>query len=130
MNRTAHLLAGMLIGVLLTASRFVSAGAVGQDPAQLAPKMYHVIFDNDRYRVIEYRLEPGGKEPMHSHPNGALVYSFSNAEMRITLPDGGITEAHSKAGEVLWRNPVTHKGENIGRTEAHSLLIEPKGPCK
>lgn len=130
MNRTAYLFAGIVIGALLTGPRFVSAGAEGQDPAQLDPQMYHVIFDNNRYRVIEYRLAPGGKEPMHSHPNGALVYWFSSAGMRTTQANGGVTETQSKAGEVVWRDPVTHKGENIGRTEAHSLIIEPKSACK
>jgi beta-alanine degradation protein BauB len=101
-----------------------------EDPTKLAPQMYHVIFENDPYRVTDYHLDPGGKEPMHSHPNGVLVYFFSNANMRITLADGKTSESLSKAGDVVWRDPVTHRGENIGTTEAHSLLIEPKGPCK
>ena len=33
-------------------------------------------------------------------------------------------------GDTLWRAPVTHAGENIGNTEAHALLVEPKDACK
>ncbi len=101
-----------------------------QDAAKLAPQMYHVIFENDRYRVTDYHLRPGGKEPMHAHPHGVLVYWFSNAEMRTALADGTASGTLSKAGEVVWRDPVTHQGENVGSTEAHSLLIEPKFSCK
>ena len=101
-----------------------------EDATKLAPQMYHVIFENDRYRAIDYHLGPGGKEPLHSHPNGVLVYWFSNARMRTTLTDGRISESMSKAGDVVWRDPVTHRGENVGATEAHSLLVEPKSPCK
>jgi hypothetical protein len=38
-------------------------------------------------RVLEYRLKPGEKEPMHSHPAG-VVYVLT--------------------GESIWRDPVTH----------------------
>ncbi len=131
MRKTAYLLLGAAIGAMLTAVLFATAGAAwGQDAAKIAPQMYHVIFENDHYRVIDYHLPPGGKEPMHSHPNGVLVYWFSNANMRSTLADGKTSESLSKAGDVVWRDPVTHRGENIGTTEAHSLLVEPKSPCK
>jgi len=130
-TKTAYLLVGMLIGAVLTAAILgATTAAWGQDAAKLAPQMYHVIFENDRYRVIDYHLAPGGKEPMHSHPNGVLVYWFSNADMRVTLADGKANESLSKAGDVVWRDAVTHRGENIGATEAHSLLVEPKSPCK
>lgn len=36
------------------------------DPVALSPQLYSVRFENDRVRVLEYRLKPGGKEPMHS----------------------------------------------------------------
>jgi beta-alanine degradation protein BauB len=128
-TRTGCLILGAVIGALLT-SLTTGVTAWGQDPAKVAPRMYPVIFESDHYRVIDYRLQPGGKEPMHSHPNGVLVYQFSDANTRITLQGGKTSESSSKAGDVVWRDPVTHRGENIGTTEAHSLLIEPKSPCK
>jgi quercetin dioxygenase-like cupin family protein len=97
-----------------------------QDPTKLAPQNYKVLFENDQIRVIEYRLKPGEREPMHSHPFGVFVYFLSGAKIRTTFPDGKTSEDSKHTGETVWRDPVTHAGENIGDAEAHALLIEPK----
>jgi beta-alanine degradation protein BauB len=112
----------LLFFCLLATSIVVSA----QDPAKLAPQNYKVLFENGQMRVIEYRLKPGEKEPMHSHPHGVFVYFLSDAKIRTTLPDGRTNEDSKRTGETVWRDPVTHAGENIGDTEAHALLIEPR----
>ena len=89
MENTAYLLVGRLTGAVLAAATFAATGgaAWGQDAAKLA-QMYHVISENQHYRVIGYHLKAGEKEPTHSHPNGVLVYWFTNAKMRTTLTDG------------------------------------------
>ncbi len=116
------LLTGALVGVA-----FVALPARGaQDPAKLAPEMYKVVLENDHVRVIDYHLKPGEHEPMHSHPRGVVVYFFTDARMRVTLPDGTASEASNKAGDVVWRDPVTHRAENVGGAETHALLVEPK----
>jgi beta-alanine degradation protein BauB len=122
------LIVGMLLGALITtiAFAFSSRPVPAQDPVQLAPQIYRVLLENSHVRVIDYRLKPGEKEPMHSHPFGAIVYFLTDTKIRTTLPSGKIAESSNKAGDVLWRDPVTHAGENIGRAEAHSLIIEPK----
>lgn len=131
MRKITYLIAGMLLGALLAsfASTASLKVASAQDPAKLAPQYYKVLLENDHVRVIDYRLKPGEKEPMHSHPSGVVVYFFSDSKIRTTLPDGKTTEDFKSAGDTLWREPVTHSGENIGNTEAHALLIEPKNPC-
>ncbi len=132
MTKMAYLLAGGLMGAMLTTAILTMAGgaAWGQDAAKRAPQLYHVIFENDRYRVIDYHLRPGEKEPMHSHPNGVLVYPFTDAKVRTTFADGRTSDSTAKPGDVVWRDPVTHRGENIGSNELHELLVEPKSPCK
>lgn len=132
MGKLAFLVGGMLLGASLFtfALAFTSKAASAQDPVKLAPENYKVILENDRFRVIDWRLKPGEKEPMHSHPFGVLVYYFSEAKLKTTFPDGRTAEGSAKASEVLWREPVTHFGENIGDTEAHGLLVEPKSSCK
>ena len=112
-----------------------SAAAVGlpeasqpqSDPVKLSPALYTIRFENDRVRVLEYRLRPGQKEPMHSHPPG-VVYAFSDATFRSISPDGTVAESRGKAGDLSWRDGTTHSAENIGSTEAHALAIELK-PC-
>lgn len=97
------------------------------DPVALSPHLYSVRFENDRVRVLEYRLKPGGKEPMHSHPPG-VVFALADASVKTTLPDGTVVAYPSHAGDVLWRNAVTHSAENVGTTEAHYYAVELKDP--
>jgi|SRR4030095_7973400 hypothetical protein len=58
-----------------------------QDPVKLSPQYYNVLLDNEHVRVPEYRLKPGEKEPLHSHPAG-IVYVFGEAKLKITYSDG------------------------------------------
>lgn len=95
------------------------------DPVAISPQLYSVRFENDRVRVLEYRLKPGGREPMHSHPPG-VVFALADATVKTTLPDGTVVAYPSHAGDVLWRDAVTHSAENVGTTEAHYYAVELK----
>jgi hypothetical protein len=132
MRRAAYLTTGVFLGVLITTIAFTgSFGIVSsqdRDPVRLSPQYYKVLLDNDQVRVLEYRLKPGEKEIMHSHSAG-VVYGFNDAKTKATLLDGKMTESTGKAGDVFWRNPITHALENIGNTEVHSLAVELKNPC-
>jgi quercetin dioxygenase-like cupin family protein len=103
--------------------------APDMDPVKLSPQYYNVPVENEYVRVLEYRLKPGQKEPMHSHPCG-VVYYLTGAKTRVSSPDGKTTEGETTAGEIVWRDPTTHAIENIGKTEARAIAIEMKGPCK
>lgn len=131
MKTVAHFIIGILAGALLTTFAFAVASRIisAQDPVKLSPQYYNVLLENDKVRVIEYRLKPGQKEPMHSHPAG-IVYFFGNAKLKITSPDGKITESVHTPGETYWRDPVTHALENIGKTEGHAIAVELKCACK
>jgi beta-alanine degradation protein BauB len=124
-TKVAYLVLGIVLGAL------GSSGArllMAQDPVKLSPQNYKVRIDNDRVRVLEFHLKPGESEPMHSHPPG-FVYSFSDATLRMTLPDGSKSNDQLHAGDLYWREATTHAAENIGNTEAHALALELK-PCK
>ena len=130
MKRVIHLTAGIAIGALLATVAFAISAreATIQDPVKQSPQYYKVLLENDQVRVVEYRLKPGEKEPMHTHTSGVL-YIFGDAKMKTTFPDGRTEESSGGAGEVHWRNPVTHALENIGTTEAHALAVDVKKPC-
>jgi quercetin dioxygenase-like cupin family protein len=131
MKRVICLIAGMAMGALMATLAFAISSRVttAQDPVKLSPQYYKVLLENDQVRVLEYRLKPEEKEPMHTHATGVL-YIFGDAKMRTTYPDGRKEESAGGAGEAHWRNPVTHAMENIGNTEAHALVVEVKKPCK
>jgi hypothetical protein len=102
--------------------------ALAQGPISpdLAPLKYKLLFENDEVRVIEEHLKPREKEAMHSHPYGVFACFLSDAHTRTTFPDGSTSEDSKKAGDTIWRDPVTHAGENIGNTEIHEIMIELK----
>lgn len=126
------ILHSFLLGSLFGATAVAGAIAIAQseiDPVKLSPQYYSVRVDNDRLRVLEYRLGPGQKEPMHSHPAG-IVYMLTDARLRVTtFPNGKVTEHDSHAGDLIWRDAVTHASENIGTSEARAIAIELR-PCK
>jgi quercetin dioxygenase-like cupin family protein len=130
-KRAAHLIAGTLLGAVFATLAFavLSGATSSQDPVKLSPQYYKVLLENDQVRVLEYRLKPGEKEPTHSHPAG-VVYFFGDSILRSTSADGQAAEISGKAGDINWRNPLTHALENIGKTEAHALAVEMKHPCK
>lgn len=132
MKKVAYLTIGLLAGALLASVAFARSSAVivFQDATKLAPQMYKVVLDNSHVRVVDYHIKPGEKEPMHSHPCGVLVYYFTDSNMRGSSPGGEVKESHNHAGDVVWRDPVTHFTENIGQSEVHALLVEPKGGCQ
>ena len=110
----------------LAAGIFLFAGtAIAQDAAVVNAKTVHVTLDNDRVRVFEARLEPGDKENMHSHP-ASIVYVIAGGRVRNHAPDGKTSEAEMKAGDTVYREPVTHWAENIGTTTLRLIVVELK----
>jgi quercetin dioxygenase-like cupin family protein len=122
MKRSVTFIAGLALGAL---AMNLAPGLLAQDPVKQSPHLYTVRFENERVRVLEYRLKPGQKEPMHSHPPGVVFY-LSDATFRTTHPDGTAADASVTNGQVLWREFTTHAAENVGNTEAHAYAVELK----
>jgi quinol monooxygenase YgiN/quercetin dioxygenase-like cupin family protein len=103
-----------------------AAAAWAQDPVPLFPENYTVLLENERVRVLDFRLRRGARESSHSHP-AHVVYVLAPFRIRFTFPDGSHGMREAKAGDVLWSEPVTHASENVGETDAHGILVELKG---
>jgi quercetin dioxygenase-like cupin family protein len=97
--------------------------ASAQDPVKVAPNQYRLAFNNDRVRVLDVTIKPGGKSPMHSHPD-YVVYAMGPAKAKFTAADGTTREVTMKAGECRWIKGETHAAENTGKTDIHVLNIE------
>ncbi len=121
----------LIIGFLLAALMLAvgTKTGVAQDVVKVAPQSYKVLLENDRVRVLEYRLKPAGKEPMHSHPD-YIVYALTSGKAKFTLPNGKTIEREIKAGQAKFIKAETHAVENVGTTTVHGLLIELKEPTK
>ena len=111
----------VIAGLILVSARSLRA----QDAALLNPKTIHVTLDNEHVRVFEAALPPGWKENMHSHPT-SIVYVIVGGTVRNHLPDGTTSEATLIAGQTLYRDPITHWNENIGKTTIRLIVVELK----
>ena len=123
MKLSRYALAGIIL--VATGALLAGEGSSTQDPVILSPQYYIVKAEDERVRVLEYRLKPGQKEAMHSHP-AYVIYFFGPANLRATLEDGKTTDLSVTEGEVVVRDPLTHAVENIGTTELHAVLVELK----
>ena len=118
-----------LICILVVAFMVATAPALAQDAMKAAPQSFKERLNNDHVRVLEYSSKPGDKEAIHSHP-AVLIYVIQGGKLRSTTPDGKSTDIEYKAGDVRWRDAITHTGENIGTTDIKALLVEVKAGKK
>jgi quercetin dioxygenase-like cupin family protein len=104
---------------------FTTEAAVAQDVVKVAPEQVKVVLENEHVRVLEFRMKPGDKQEMHTHP-ATVHIELTPTKVRTTNPDGKAVVLEGKQGEALWVGPVKHTVENIGNTEIHGYIIELK----
>ncbi|HSD45358.1 MAG TPA: cupin domain-containing protein [Pyrinomonadaceae bacterium] len=117
-----------IVMIVLLATGFVRGDASVnpvQDPLVVNSDTIKLRLENARVRVLEATLKPGDKEKTHSHP-AYVVYVIEGGRVRTHGTDGTATEADFKAGDVIYRDPVTHWAENIGKTTIRLELVELK----
>lgn len=98
---------------------------MAQDAVSVAPDIYKVLLENNRVRVLDVRMRPGGKSAMHSHP-AYVVCALTAGKVKFTSPGGESAEIDIGVGQAMWRDPESHAVENTGNSEIHALLVELK----
>src|SRR5947209_9423461 len=83
------------------------------DPLKVAPKSYHLEFENDQVRVIRVKMPAHSGVPQHQHTLNRVVVNLSDQDTRMTSSDGKVQEAKHKTGDASFSTPVTHKEENL-----------------
>lgn len=120
---------GMKVALVLVAA--VATGAVfavtvaGQDPAVVNKQTITVKFENDRVRVLEANIPPGAREQPHAHP-ASVLYVVEGGTMRNHAADGTTSETTYTSGQTVYRDPLTHWAENIGKTNVRIAIVELK----
>ncbi len=96
------------------------------DPVSTNPDLYHLLFENDRVRVLEYVDEPGDGTQPHSHPDSVMV---TLTTFRRRLRSGGKeVDVELPAFQARWLDAQEHAGTNIGDTPTHTIFVELKEP--
>jgi beta-alanine degradation protein BauB len=122
MMRNSYYLIGVIATLMLLS---VTKAAIAQDVVKVAPEQFKVLLENEHVRVLEFRMKPGDKQEMHTHP-ATVHIELTPTKVRITYPDGKAVKVEGKQGEALWVGPVKHTVENIGNTEIHGYIVELK----
>jgi len=95
-----------------------------KDIKQTIPQLKPLL-ENDKVRLLNFKLQPGMKTAQHSHPD-TVVYALNDQKLRFILPDNKEKVIEFKLGQAIWMNAETHMVENIGKTEALAVVIELK----
>jgi hypothetical protein len=113
--------------IVLLANLVALPTSAPPDPTVSDPDKYKVILENAQTRVLEYRDKPGDSTKQHHH-RPFVLYVLSPFKRKLTFPDGTVKVREFKTGEVFWMEEQTHVGENVGKTDSHALIVEPKTP--
>lgn len=103
------------------------------DAMLAAPDHHEVLLENDRVRVLDTRLAPGDRTPIHTHASSATLYVMSwSSFLRRDANGNVIVDSRSwdrqpAVGEALWLPPLPpHSVENIGTSELRLIAVELK----
>ena len=103
----------------------LSWAAFAQDVVNVDPKEYNVEFENDQVRIVRVTRAAHSKVPMHEHPDYVVVY-LTDVHQKVTAPDGTVTEATRKAGEVVFNKALKHAEESLLDNSVEVILVELK----
>ncbi len=102
------------------------------DALLAAPASHRLILHNDRVRVLEVVIEPGSREPEHTHQAVSVMIVDEPARIRYyegdTLRFESGRRVESRPGlRVRWMEPEgPHSVENIDDRRYHAIRIELK----
>jgi predicted metal-dependent enzyme (double-stranded beta helix superfamily) len=95
-----------------------------------APHSHRLLFENDRVRVLEIVIEPGTREPQHTHQWPSVMIVDRPARIRYYEHDALTFESPASAPPPLgpkatWMDAEgPHSVENIDSSPYHALRIE------
>jgi predicted metal-dependent enzyme (double-stranded beta helix superfamily) len=102
------------------------------DATTAAPGSHRVLIDNDRVRVLEVVIEPGSREPEHTHQAFSVMVIDQPARIRYYLGEELQFESpqrtdNAPAIRVRWMPPEgPHSVENLDEHRYHAIRIELK----
>ena len=105
------------------------------DAVVAAPEHHAVLFENDRVRVLDARVECGDTVPLHTHRWPGVQYIVSLVDFVRRDADGEVLIDSRTAGLpserplVLWSEPIPpHALENVGDRTIRAIVVELKDP--
>ena len=112
-----------------------SAWPTELDALMAAPAQHRLVLENERVRVLDTRIAPGERTPVHTHqwPAAHHVISWSAFVRRddkgVVLLDTRTAGVAAAPGAILWGEALgPHTLENVGNAPLHIVSVEIKPP--
>jgi hypothetical protein len=88
-----------------------------------------LLFENDRVRVWEFRLEPGARGPFHAHTHPYFWTCVDEGMARQRSADGVVrVRRYARDETQFWDQrpdaPTLHDLENVGKTVLRFVTVE------
>ena len=103
------------------------------DALVAAPGHHSVLLENDGVRVLETRVAPGDRTPVHTHRWSAALYVLSWSDFKRydhagnLIFDSRAASLLPSPGTTFWSGPITpHFIENVGNQELRVIAVELK----
>ena len=103
------------------------------DAMAKAPKHHAILLENETVRVLDTRVSPGDRTPVHAHEWPAALYVLSWSDFVRYDPEGNVLvdsrtmDTKPEVGSALWAGPIgPHYVQNVGQTELRIIAIETK----
>jgi predicted metal-dependent enzyme (double-stranded beta helix superfamily) len=110
--------------------------AASLDGPVAAGDNHHVLFENDRVRVLDVVIEPGETTPVHTHEAPTVSYVLSGSgfvrrdEHGAVMVDTSTADPPFVMPRVLWSDfTPSHSLENPGPDSLHVIAVELKDPA-
>jgi len=102
------------------------------DAVHAAPEHHRVVFENERVRIMELRVQPGDVVPVHTHRWATVNYVVRMSDFLSLDADGNIKldtrtgQFGGREGEAFYLPPFPplHSVENVGDCELHGITVE------
>jgi hypothetical protein len=103
------------------------------DALRAAPNHHSLLFENEAVRVLDTRIAPGDRTPVHTHrwPSVLFILSWGSFVRRDAsgevLLDSRTSPQPASLPRALWSPPLpAHSLENVGTTDIHVVSVEVK----
>jgi quercetin dioxygenase-like cupin family protein len=83
-------------------------------------------YTSDQWTVTIITQPAGSKYPEHTHAGGFLTVALTDSDATMDVK-GKSTVNHSKTGDIVWHEPVTHSVTNTGKTTTKVAVLEFNG---
>lgn len=110
-----------------------SPGMHPLDAMTAAPDHHDVLLENEKVRVLDTRLGPGERTPVHAHQWPAALYVMSWSDFVRYDPDGNVLVdsrtlvAKPEIGGAIWAAPLPpHYVQNVGQAPLRIIAVEVK----